>query len=79
MKDAVGQELHVGDKVAYVITQYWAGMQLKGGNPFATGRVSKINEKTISIDETSYNHAFYGSSGERRYTRKVPHRVVKIG
>lgn len=79
MKDAIGQELKVGDKVAYVITSKWAGMQLKSGNPFATGTVEKINKATVSLKDTSYNHAGFFASGEVHSTRKAPHRVVKIG
>lgn len=79
MKDAIGQELHVGDKVAYIITSRWAGMQLKSGNPFATGTIEKINKETVSLKDTSYNHTGYWKSGEYRKTRKVPHRIIKIG
>ena len=79
MKDAIGQELHVGDKVAYIITSKWAGMQLKSPNAFATGTIEKINKATVSLKDTSYNHAGFFSSGKKYYTRKVPHRVVKIG
>ena len=79
MKDAIGQELHVGDKVAYIITSRWAGMQLEKPNAFATGTIEKINEDTVSLKDTSYNHIGWCRSGEKFSTRKVPHRVVKIG
>lgn len=79
MKDAIGQELHVGDKVAYIITSEWAGMQLKHPNAFATGTIEKINKDTVSLKDTSYNHCGWWGSGEKYSTRKVPHRVVKIG
>lgn len=79
MKDAVGQELHVGDKVAYIITDRMSGMKLIGVHAVQTGTIERINEKTVSLKDTSYNHAGWYASGEYRRTRKVPHRVIKIG
>lgn len=78
MKDAVGQELHVGDKVAYIITDSYAGMKLIGEHAVQTGTVAKINPKTVELKDTSYNHAGWHRSGAYHQTRKVPHRVIKI-
>lgn len=78
MKDAVGQELHVGDRVAYIITDSYTGMRLIGENAVQTGTISKINPKTVEIKNTSWNHASWLASGSYYQTRKVPHRVIKI-
>ena len=78
MKDAVGQELHVGDKVAYIITDRYSGMKLIGEHAVQTGIIEKISDQTVFLKDTSYNHAWYGKSGEYRKTRKVPHRVIKL-
>lgn len=80
MKDAVGQELHIGDRVAYIVTSPWAGMQLIGQfQSIQTGTIEKINKSTVSLKDTSYNHKSWYASGECYKTRKVPHRVVKLG
>lgn len=78
MKDAVGQELKVGDKVAYIITDDYSGMRLIGVNAVQTGTIAKINDVTVTLKDTSFNHAPWYTSGDRRWTRKVPHRVIKI-
>ena len=79
MKDAVGQELKVGDKVAYIVTNPYAGMQLIGINAIQTGTIEKLGERSVFIKDTSFNHKPWYSSGECYKTRKVPHRVIKIG
>lgn len=78
MKDAIGQELHVGDKVAYIITDSYSGMKLIGVHAVQTGTIEKINDRTVTIKDTSWNHASWMASGVYNKTRKVPHRVIKI-
>lgn len=78
MKDAVGQELQIGDKVAYIITDSYAGMKLIGEHAVQTGVVERLGPRTVFLKDTSWDHRSWLADAPYHHTRKVPHRVIKI-
>lgn len=53
MEDAIGQELRVGDEIAYI--EGWGG----GKRYLERGVVKKLTEKRILVDEYTYKKPQY--------------------